>query len=382
MLKKMVLSVAALAVLAVFGINVLSHKAPDLLKKAIGNALGKQVAIRDIRYYFPSTFELRGFEIKEDEPFSGEASFYVDEISLHVSPMTLSQKALVIDKIEVQGATIVVRKLRGRLLHSFSNAMKKGVSVEAAGAEAAKTQKGGPSLPLEIRKFRLSDGYFKFMDYDAQQDGFVVSMEKIGAEVKSISLPFSDRPTEYRVDAKLVQGREQKAGEFTAEGWTRFSSRDTDAAIRMEGVYLPYFRPYYGQVTQAAIQEGFLSTRALLRVKGQELDADIDFEIVGLLFESYEVGNQLFGMKAEEMLDFLKDSSGRLKLSLPVRWNLQNRSLRFKDILRSSIEKALKDRALGNVGALLLKKISDNTLERGKEGGDHTLKKIKELLQF
>src|SRR3989344_8932367 len=111
MLKKHILLLTLiLAAALVFTINILSQRAPDLLRGAIEKALNKKVIIRSIDYHFPGIFDLEGFEIQEKEPFPGAASFVVQHIRLDVSFLSLSKKRLVIDKIDVEDADITIRQ--------------------------------------------------------------------------------------------------------------------------------------------------------------------------------------------------------------------------------------------------------------------------------
>src|SRR3989338_6450247 len=119
MKKAVILLVAALAV-AILGASFLSRKAPAYLQRSLEKSLQKKVRIRDIQYYLPTRFELRGVEVLEEAPFQGEASFEAEAIRLELSPISLSRKALVIDALEVDGATVTVRKIGGKLVHPFS----------------------------------------------------------------------------------------------------------------------------------------------------------------------------------------------------------------------------------------------------------------------
>src|SRR3989338_11677324 len=123
MLKKHVLLlVLILAAALAFAVNILSQRAPGLLRAAIEKALNKKVIIRSIEYHFPGIFDLEGFEIQEKEPFPGEASFTVQHIRLDVSLLSLSKKRLIIDKIDVEDADITIRQYRDKLYHALSGA--------------------------------------------------------------------------------------------------------------------------------------------------------------------------------------------------------------------------------------------------------------------
>ncbi len=385
MTKKILIILAVLAVGFAFAVNVASRKAPDLLRGAIEKALNKKVIIHAIEYHFPGTFELQGFEIKEKGRFEGETSFYVDRIRLAVSLLSLSKRALVISNLEVENANILIRKYDGKLVHSLSDAMAKAQPRPAEDKAAPRGEARPAQLPLQIHQFILKNSNFKLIDYDAQENGFVIVLDSIDAKIRDIFMPFSNRKTFYEVNARLPQGRDQLPAQIRGAGWTRFKTMDTDTNLNLHGVFLPYFQPYYGQVTPAAISGGYVDSRANLRLDKKDLTLHVDLEIIGLLFQSYEAENQLFGLKAEEILSFLKDQSGRLKFQFTARWNIADRSVRAREVLRKSIERSLKNTIIGNVGNILentLQKVGDQGFEKSKDDIEGTIKKIKELFKY
>ena len=114
-MKKILIALLVLAALSAVTLNLLSRKAPEFLRESIERALNKKVMIQSIEYQFPWVFELRGFQIQEKDPFEGEESFVVDQVHLEVSPLSLSSKKLVLNKVQVENANIVIRKYRGKL---------------------------------------------------------------------------------------------------------------------------------------------------------------------------------------------------------------------------------------------------------------------------
>ncbi|MBI3315492.1 MAG: DUF748 domain-containing protein [Candidatus Omnitrophica bacterium] len=386
MKKKILILIAGVLVFSFLGVVLLSQKAPGMLKSALEGALNKKVVIRSIQYNFPGFFELTGFEIQENEPFAGETAFYADQIVLEVSGWSLFQRKLIVDKIAVENATIVFRKYRDKLIHSLSDAIQKSHAGSGAVSGAAGPGRSAAApLPLEIRDFSIQNGHFRFEDYDVQPGGFVTVVDSIRGSIRNISVPFRASRTTYEVAARLLQGRGERPAEMSFSGWTEFASKDTDAHWALSGLSLPYFRPYYSQVTLATIDNGYAQARANLRIDHKELMLNMDLEILNLFFQSYEYGNQLFGLRAEEILSFLRDRSGRLKFQITARWNIADKSIKAKDVIRKSIEHSLKNTVLGNVSNILentLQKIGEGGLENSKDDVQETIKKFKDLLKY
>lgn len=384
MLKKALISISLAAVLTWAAAVVLSHKAPSFLRGAIEHSLNKSVTIRDIEYHFPASFDLDGVEIKEKTGrMKGETAFAVDHMSLNVSLVGIFRRTLVIDEIRVENALVAVRKFDGRLIDVFSD-----VTPPASGeAKAGVSAPSAPSavIPVIIRDFQLENGQFRFIDYDVDASGFVVAFDSIHARLRDISVPSAGRQTRYEVTARLPQGRDQEAGKLDLSGGTRFSDLETDARLDLSGVYLPYFRPYYSQVLGAEIGEGTMDSRTALKIADKNLTATSDFEIVGLLFKNYEDGDSLFGLRADELLSFLKDSSGHLKFQAVAAWNLDDPNVRAKDVIRQSISRSLKATVLGNVGNILknvAKKYGDEKAvpDQKSDKVEQAIDKIKDIL--
>ncbi len=383
MKKIILLTFLMIAVLVAAGINYVSHKAPDMLRKSIERSINKAVKIRNIEFNFPWNFELTGVEIRDNQgPFKGEVCFAVDKIHLQVSPLSLSQKDLILDRVDIEEALIMIRNRNGKLYHVLSDAMISNSST-ALVQEPATAPSASP-LPLTIHQVRLTNGKFQFMDYDVQPGGFVVALDRIEAVLKDIYLPVKEDKTFYRIQARLPQGRDQKSAELKMSGWTVFSNDNTDLILTASDLYLPYFQPYLAETTSAQIQDGFLTCRASMRVEKKVFTANADFELNGLYFQSYENGDQLFGLKAEELLSFLKDVAGRLKFQIVVEWNANDLTVKKSDVIRKSIERSLKKTVLSNAGNILentLKKIGDHGFDSSKEDWEGALKKVKELFR-
>ncbi len=354
MLKKIALTLLFFVVTGTIALGIFARRAPALLRAAIERSLDKPVTIGAIEYHFPASFDIEGLEIRDNAPFAGEVTLKADRIRVHASPLGFSKRMLIIDEIEVDGATIAVRKLKGRLYHALSSATGAASPEETVSSAEGSAGKTGSAVPLEIGRFHLIRGHFEFADYDAAEGGFVTALDGIHTDVRHVALPLDETATSYKLTAQVNQGRDQQPAALTAEGWTRFTDLDTDARLDLKGLFLPYFRPYYGTVTPALIRSGTLDSKALLKIEKKQLTANADFEIVGLLFEGYEGGGELFGLNADQMIGFLKDSSGRLKFQIAAEWNIADRGVRARDVIRRSIEKSLKRTLFGNVGNIVI----------------------------
>ncbi len=308
----------------------------------------------------------------------------MDEVRLNVSPLSLSKRRLIIDRVEVANAAVFVRKTGGKLLHAFSAAVREGAPSKSAPAGEASSSTT-TAVPLEIRHLELKNSEFRFIDFDILTSGYAFTMDQIEADIRNIRLPLSAEPTSYQASARLVQGRDRRPAEFRLKGWTAFLTRDTNASIRVEGLFIPFFEPYYKLITPALIEDGQLNAMTTVTIENKLFTLNSDLEVSSLLFQSYEGNNELFGLNADQMLEVLKDRSGRLKFQIYAEWNMADRSVRPKDILRRSIESSLKRTIFGNVGNILEKtlgKLADKNDPEAKDKVEQAVNKIKDFLKF
>jgi hypothetical protein len=350
LIKKILIVFIILAMSGLFGLTFLARRAPMLLKNSFERALNSEVSIRSVEYHFPWEFELAGFEVLETrEPFRGDALLSVDRLTLQISPLSFSKKKLVIQRMEAEGARLVLRNWYGRIFHPFRDALRRGTDGESRLPDRL-PESPAQSIPmaLEIQDLKLKDSQFQYLDYDVRENGFVVTFTGLQGEIRNLMLPASGRKTSFSLEAVLSQGRDQAGAQTSMSGWVQWLKQDAQIALTLKRLHLPYFRPYYRKITQSVVAEGYLDVKSMLRIENKRLVADLGLEFNNLHFESYEMDGLLFNLKAEEILSFLKDSSGKLKLQTPVRWDLANRSIRFSQVMRKGIEQSLKKTLLGN----------------------------------
>ena len=132
----------------------------------------------------------------------------------------------------------------------------------------------------------------------------------------------------------------------------------------------------------ASVDEGQLGLQAAGRIQEGDFTADADLELKGLLFSSFENGEELFGLKAAEILDFFKSSDGGLKFHVSLEWPIRDASFDRRAAIRRAIEASLKKTLLSNTGRILeraLHALSSDGLDGAEGGLEGKLKKVKKL---
>lgn len=384
MLKKIIILLIVLGIAAFAALNVLSKNAPELLRGAVERALGKRVTVGDIDYRWPGHFVLSRFVVYEDSPFASEIAFAVDRLELEVDMGALRRQVLHIRRVDIAGAKAALRKKGGVVYHFLSAALRpsppSGVSGDASATPAA-------GLPIRIDRVRLEGCEVRFMDYDVRQDGYALVLETLTGELERVELPPGREWTTYDLTGRLVQGRSARPADGAFRGRTRLSDAETDAVLSATGVWLPYMAPYLSRLTAAQFDEGRFDLRADMSISGGVYNANLHIELSQLHLREAEPGDQVFGVGSEQLLSYVRDESGYLRLRLPVQWDLRDASAKPYEVLRSSFQRALKDLVLSRIGTIAVesvlktpdtipsKEASKNRLEDGVE-------KVRDFLKF
>ena len=57
----------------------------------------------------------------------------------------------------------------------------------------------------------------------------------MSGSIRNIMIPFEPEKTTYRVETRLLQGRERAPAGIELSGWTIFANKDTDATFAIDG---------------------------------------------------------------------------------------------------------------------------------------------------
>ncbi len=374
-MKKVILILAVVAAAAAAGFFVLARQAPALFVSILEKELGKKVTLEGIRYQFPSGLHVRRLAVIEKGAFEGESSLYVENVDLAINLPALLNREIQITQIQIDNPQIIIRKTGGRISHAFTPS-ETARPASAAPADAPQS----PSKPAEPVAFSIGhlvikNGIVRWIDYDVVREGFAVQIQEIQADIKDFTLKIRNQRTTYDFEAAVVQGRDRHPARIEAKGWTNALNADTDAAMVVQGLWLPYFAPYYQQVTPATLQDGTLDLKATALVLNRDLEVNAHAEISNPVFTSFEPDGGLFGIDAPSILGLLKNRSGRVPLDIVVRWNMADASMTFERVLRKSIADSLRATFFNNI-----QNVVENTLEKYSQDPDGFKKDWKSLI--
>lgn len=363
MLKRLLILAVVLLLAGLLGLAWVVRKLPDLAVQNIRQTLGREVSIGVLRVDFPLRLRMDRLLVTENEPFKGEPAFYVERVEASVDAWEfLTSKKIVFTDVTLVRPRMIFRKTGGKLYHAFR--IRPSAAPAASPANAATSRPSVP--PLRFDRIRVRDGEAQLMDYDADAKGFVVTLLRLSADLDDLTLPSDGSRLAFKAEGFLSQGRETPPARLTVKGhWTR-ETLEGRSELELSGVQLPYFEPYYRNVTPSRISDGELDLVATADSPNGILTSNSNWKLRRLTFDRSEPGNELLGFDANLIRNILADDAGNLGLDLVVTMDLRDRSTRFRDVLRNSIRRSVKATFLANFDTAV-----KNTVERiASDGSD------------
>ena len=374
-MKKFFLLLLMVLALAAAGAAILIRRVPDMVVTVLEKQLGKDVSLADLRYSFPGTLQISKLAIIESGEFKGETSFYVENVTVEINTAALLAHKIALTELTVENPQITIRKYKGKVIHALSMPMPAAgdASPDASGAGASSER---APVPFSIEKLHVRHGILKWIDYDIAREGFAVVCQNITADVQNLSLDRPDAKMTYELGADIVQVRGRKSAAVEARGWTKLDNIDTDASVSVRGLWLPYFSPYYQTVTSSVLQDGTADIQSSTHILRGQWTTNARLGLTDLAFASFEPDGKLFGFEAAPLIDILRNQAGRITLDLVIEWDMNDKSLTFKQVVRRSIEQSIKRTFLTN-----LQNVVGNALERIQSDPDGLKKDWKGVLE-
>ena len=367
-MKKILLVLIVIVTVAMVALSVTLRNAPDMLVSAFERQWDKDITVDTTRFQFPATVHMSGVTVNERNRFQEENSLYIKDLSVVVNPYPLFRRRLVVERIYFDSPQVTIRKHRGELFHAFAKAAPArplAVPEEERPREAPMR----PGMAIEIHEVEVKEGVFRFIDYDIDQKGFAVTAQNLTINLKDY---FSDDPyvpISFMLEGDLVQGRDLPPAKIEGQGWLRLEDMATDTNLNFQGVWLPYFDPYYQKISPSRIKDGVLDVHSTTIIQNADWTTNARANIRRLQFEAYEENNQILGFDADSILEILRDHQGQIALDIVVRWDLKDPEMTFEKALRKSIRHSVKSTFLLHVD-----RVVEKALDRISEEGPDVIK--------
>lgn len=179
--------------------------------------------------------------------------------------------------------------------------------------------KGERRLPLNVESIIINDGEVEYRDGKV---GKTTQVTDIDADITDVMLPTEDDvlPSDFEVDFII-----DKAAKFKMTGQADFLSPKVSfkSKIRMKGLPLPPFAPYYDRKDMPVrVKRGTLAMTSDATCKNDQLNAPAHMTITKLEVEPKS--KLIMGFASDAVVEHIKDKKGNLELDVLITGNIRH----------------------------------------------------------
>ncbi|TIH17987.1 DUF748 domain-containing protein [Marinifilum sp. JC120] len=202
-----------------------------------------------------------------------------------------------------------------------------GVAELKAPSEAEKKENF-----VSVSKIFMSNGTVTFKDY-AVSPAFELDITKMRSAVRGLELPHGER-TDISFNATL-----DRQSPLVAEGFLQPTSEgaDTDITVSLANLDMTQLSPYTEKFIAYPVSTGMLSSDVGVKLRGKIVAVDNVFDIY-----QFEVGEKVDNPDAPSIpiglgLALLRDSSGNIRLDIPVEGDLSDPQFKLGKVIGRAI---------------------------------------------
>ncbi len=230
-----------------------------------------------------------------------------------------------------------------------------GVPDGADGGKTAPPQASSPvaaeagkddALPVVVLDRLSLDGGSTLMFEDrSTSERVTVTIEDIKANLGALDTTKPDRDTPFEAKARIG------TAQVTASGQARPLSAaiEGEAKGTVRALDLPPLSPYVADALGVHLQTGQLDADFSLSARRGDLGGGMDLVLSQLFIAAPDPNAPLAkqaDMPVETVLDLLRGSDGRIRLTIPVRGNLANPDFDVSDAVNQAVGRALRQAAV------------------------------------
>jgi hypothetical protein len=172
-----------------------------------------------------------------------------------------------------------------------------------------------------------------------------------------------------------VKGK-NKEGSIYTKGWVDLKTMDLEATLKIRGIEVEMFKPYYRKKVSAEIDSGTMDMESQIVLRDKRMDAPGELDFINLHIK--EGGGTVFWIPAETLSSLLKKKGNHVKVPFHVKGNLGDPQFNLQETFLTQIAFSLME-ALG----LPIKSVGEivGGTGKGMEGWVEGIKAIEEMFK-
>lgn len=249
------------------------------------------------------------------------------------------------------------------------------VRKEAGNEKGTGEKKAEKALEIRIDRLRIVGGVFDFEDRKVEGPPAEIHLRGLDLDVRDIQYPFTSIRSPITLKGGMVGPT--KEGEIDAKGWIDFNNLDMETLLKVRGIEVKIFEPYYRKRVSAEIEAGYLNMQAKIHLKNRVVDAPGELELTDIRIR--EGGGSVLWIPAKTLVSLLRNKGNRIKLDFHVRGNMDDPRFSLQENVTTRIGVSLAE-ALG----IPIKTVGEEVLGgslKGAKGLAEGLRSIEELFR-
>ncbi len=329
-----------------------------IARSGIQEALGEDFSIGSIELKWGSV-HVRDIAMRNR---AGRQVIKVENVVVRASFMGLLRKKYVISSVRVEKPYMYVEvDAKGDLVNP---AFPGGDKRERGGVKKkdGTRRPEGERTPVILKKIVIVNGSVDYLDRKSPKVPVMTRARNINAEVRNLTVPFTNDLTRYTLKAVIPEGR--STASVKSEGKIRFRSRDMECVASVRELDITHFKPYYHGSQNVNVTKGFLDLDVRAKIVSRRIQAPGKGVLKGLEFGSASgPGDRFMGVPVALVVAFLKKSGERIPFDFVISGDLDNPRFNIAESFVSRLSFGIADK-LG----FSIKDIGESVFGLGAEG--------------
>jgi hypothetical protein len=369
-MKKWFILSGILAVLFIGGYFVLSFYAVKFIQPQLQKVMGPGLTLAEIKVKLTS-LSARG--IRYEDPNSKQKFLQIEEVRIYPSLFSLLKKSLRIRELTIlQPSFFFCRSREGVFVGPWVTMIKERERKEIS---EEKEKKKGESIQIQIDRIRIQKGIIDFEDRKVGEPPAQIRLGDLDFEIRDIQYPLTSLHSPIELKGKM-KGRKQE-GSIYAKGWIDVKTKDLDTLLKIRGVELKTFEPYYRKRVSAEIESGYMDMDSKMTVKDRVIDAPGELDLINLHVK--EGSGMILWIPAKTLVSLLEQKGHRIKVQFHVKGNLENPQFDLRETFLTQVAISFAQ-ALGIPIKVVGEEVLQGTL-KGERGLVEGLQSIEELFK-
>jgi len=340
-MKKWLIWIGIIAIIFIGGYMVLSFYAVKFLHGKLRDAVIPGVTIAEISI---KATHLSARGVVYEEPFLKKKVLRIREMKIYPHLFSSFKKTLRIRKwVILQPSISISRSGKGDLAGPWIpiEKSKKGmIPIPEEGDVGTRRDsprsdtrfREGDSFQLEIDRLQILKGTLDFEDEKTGGIPAHLELKEMNVIMRDLRYPFIAGPSLVEFKGK-VKGQE-KEGTVQMKGWINFETFDMEAILKVQGIDVKAFEPYYQKRVSAEIESGSIEVEAKIVLQNKMMDAPGYLELTGLHVKG---SGSVFWIPAETLVTLLEKKGDRIKVKFHIRGNMDDPRFNLKEALFTRI---------------------------------------------